>query len=195
MKAIIFDADGVLIGGKDEHGNYRWHKTIEADLGLTPDHMRQLFSAEWASILKGHLDTKQHFTTVFAALNIALPVDTFIDYWLTHDATINTELISMLPSIKGFNLHMGTNQDKYRTAFIQKTFGPYFDRIFSSYHLGAIKPEPAFFRYIETALNLQPADIAFIDDSKSHVEAAAALGWTCHHYQNIEGLKHFIKTL
>lgn len=193
MKAIIFDVDGVLLKNKDEHGKYLWQKNIATDLGLNQDQMRQIYAKDWFLVIKGLVDTRQHFKTVFKNLNIDISVDVFIEYWLTHDLEINIEIIPIIKSIKKPKLYIGTNQDQYRTAILQKTFAPYFDKIFSSYHIGAIKPEPEYYKYIEANLNLQSKDIAFIDDSKSHVEAAAQQGWTCHHYQDIKGLKNFIQ--
>ncbi len=195
MRAIIFDADGVLIGGKDKSGKYLWQKNIETDLGLSADQVCQIYSGDWSLVLKGLVDSRQHFKNMFAKLNIGVSVDEFVEYWLKNDSAINTEILPVIKSIKGAKLYIGTNQDRRRTTILQEKFEPYFDKIFSSYQIGAIKPEPKFFRYIESILNIQSFDIAFIDDSKSHVEAATKLGWICHHYQSIEELKHFIKKL
>ena len=195
MKAIIFDADGVLIGGKDGSGQYLWQKNIETDLGLSPDQVTRIYSGDWSLVLKGFVDSRQYFKTMFTKLNIAVSVDEFVEYWLKNDTTINTKIFPVLESVKVAKLYIATNQDRHRTKVLQEKFESYFDKIFSSYQIGAIKPESEFYRYIESNLKIQSKDIAFIDDSKSHIEAAARFGWTCHHYQNIEGLKNFIKKL
>ena len=195
MKAIIFDFDGVLTHCKDANGKYLWHKNIHVDLGLTEEQMSKIYSGNWTLVMKGFLGMQEHLKNVFTELNIALSIDEFIEYWLNHDFDINTEIIPIIKSIKGPSLYIGTNQDIHRTAFLQEKFAHYFDGFFSSYQIGAIKPEPEFFRYIESKINIQSKDIAFIDDSKSHIEAATKLGWTCHHYQNIEDFKIFMKDI
>jgi putative hydrolase of the HAD superfamily len=195
MKAIVFDVDGVLLKDKDNFGNYLWSKNIEADLGLSSDQIRLIYSGDWDSVLKGIIDTRQYFKSMFQKLNIHLSVDEFIEYWILKDSTVNTEILSVIESIMGPKLYIGTNQESLRTKFLQEKFEPYFDGFFSSCQIGAIKAEPKFFKYIESTLNIQPSDIAFIDDSKSHIEVATKLGWTCHHYQNIEDFKNFIKEL
>ena len=195
IKAVIFDVDGVLINSKDAFGKYLWDKNIEKDLGLSLDQKRYLFSSDWSLVLKGLIDTRQYFKNRFTALNIGLPVDTFIEYWLEHDLSINTEILPVIESIKVAKLYTGTNQDSYRMALLQKKFAKYFDGMFASHHMGFVKPEPEYFKYIEANLNMQAQDIAFIDDSLSHVQAATQLGWTCHHYQNIEACKNFIRIL
>ena len=66
MKAIVFDADGVLIGGKDESGEYLWQKNIGTDLGIRPDQIGQIFSGDWSLVLKGFVDTQRYFNAVLA---------------------------------------------------------------------------------------------------------------------------------
>lgn len=195
MKAIIFDVDGVLINSHDEFGKRLWQKGIQKDLGLSPDQMHQIYSGNWSSVLKSRIDTRQYFKTVFTKLNVGLSVDAFIEYWLEHDLNINAKIFPVIEAISGIKRYIATNQDSYRTVLLQKKFELYFDGFFSSYKIGAMKPEPEFFRYIEANLRLESKDIAFIDDSKSHVEAAEQLGWTCHHYQNIDELNNFIQAL
>jgi putative hydrolase of the HAD superfamily len=195
MKAIVFDVDGVLLRDKDEFGNYLWLKNIQTDLGLSADQVRLIYSDDWSLVLKGIISAQEYFKAMFKKLNIGLPVEEFIEYWLKHDLIINTEMVPVLESIKGPKLYIGTNQDCCRTMVLQKMFKHYFDRIFSSYQIGVTKSDPEFFRYIESILSIDSADIAFIDDSKNHIEVATNLGWTCHHYKNIEGLKNFIKNL
>lgn len=192
MKVITFDADGVLIGGKDKSGTYLWEKNVERDLGLSPEQMRQIYAGDWTSVIKGQRNVQTHFKAIFDRLNIPLSANVFIDYWLEHDTNVNEEILPVLASIKGHKLYIGTNQEKSRTAVLEKKFDAYFEGIFSSYHIGAMKPEAAFYKHIETALNVRPEDIAFIDDSLSHVQAATRCGWTGHHYQNVEGLKEFL---
>lgn len=195
VKVVIFDVDGVLINSKDAFGKYLWYKNIEKDLGLSLNQVDQFFSSDWSLVLKGLVDTRQYFKTIFTKLNIALSVDAFIEYWLAHDLSINTDLIATIESINGVRRYMGTNQDSYRAKVLQRTFAQYFDGMFASYYIGFIKTEPGFFKYIESNLNVQAKDIVFIDDSWSHIQTAMQFGWICHHYQNIEACKDFIQKL
>ena len=93
MKAIIFDVDGVLINSKDESGKYLWDKNIEKDLWLTSDQTRQIYSGDWALVMKGLLDTRKYFKMMFTKLNIGLSIDNFIEYWIKHDLNTNTEIL------------------------------------------------------------------------------------------------------
>jgi len=155
LKVIVFDVDGVLIHSKDVNGKYLWSKNIHIDLGITEDQISKIYSANWTLVMKGLLSTQQHLENIFKELNITLSVNEFIEYWLSHDFYINTEIIPIIKSIKGSRCYIGTNQDSHRTTFLQEKLTPYFDGFFSSYQIGAIKPELKFFKYIESNLNLQ----------------------------------------
>ncbi len=141
------------------------------------------------------MDTRQHFQTVFTKLNLTLSVDEFIEYWLAHDSNVNIKNLPILGLMSGQKRYIAINQNRYRTKFLHQKFNTYCDGIFSSYDIGAMKPEPAFYNYIKTHLNIEPGDIAFIDDSKSHIDAAAKLGWVRHHYQKLEDFKRFIQKI
>ena len=206
MKVVIFDLDGVCIKDKDEQGKFLWSKNIEKDLGITSTHMQHLFSKDWHAPLKGLMDTRQYFSSIFAKLHIDLSVHTFIDYWLEHDWNINTDVFGELQTIKNrallcpqkrsnITLCLGTNQDTYRAHFIRTKIGTLFDALFFSCDLGAMKPETEFYKHIESKLGVEPHHIAFIDDSKAHVEAATRAGWISHQYQNIDDLKNFLGEL
>lgn len=74
MKTIIFDVDGVLINSKDEFGNYLWKKNIKEDLGISQDQVHQIYS-DWSLVIKGLVDTRQYFETVFAKFKIDVSDD------------------------------------------------------------------------------------------------------------------------
>ena len=195
IKAIIFDVDGVLISSKDGQGEYFWDKGIQAELGIDAKCVAAIYSGNWNLVMKGKLDMQQHVAHVFSEFSVDLPVDSFIDYWLKNDLRINEDIISLVRQLKHPMRYLGTNQDFLRAAVIWNKFGQDFDGFFPSCQLGAIKPEVNFFKHIENALNLASHEIAFIDDSKTHIETATKLGWICHHYKNIERFKDFIETL
>ncbi len=52
--------------------------------------------------------------------------------------------------------------------------------LFVSATIGAMKPDPGFFRYVAGRLGLDGNQIAFVDDKPENVTAAAGLGWRTH---------------
>ncbi|MEM9140344.1 MAG: HAD-IA family hydrolase, partial [Pseudomonadota bacterium] len=61
-------------------------------------------------------------------------------------------------------------------------FGPRVEQTFASGHVGFAKPDPAFFRHIESALGAEPGDLMLIDDTAQNVAAARARGWRGFHF-------------
>jgi len=52
-----------------------------------------------------------------------------------------------------------------------------------------IKPEPAIYQLLQTRYVLEPAHTVFIDDLKSNVTAAQALGWAGIHFASVPQLR------
>lgn len=53
----------------------------------------------------------------------------------------------------------------------------YFDGILRSYEAGVMKPDPAIFRLAAERFGIHPDETLFIDDSRSNLDAAEALGF------------------
>jgi putative hydrolase of the HAD superfamily len=73
--------------------------------------------------------------------------------------------------------------------------GQYFERIFVSAEMNALKPEPAIYREVATELGITPTQLVFIDNRSVNTDAAAALGITVHRFTGVEGLAEFLQSL
>jgi len=63
-----------------------------------------------------------------------------------------------------------------------------FDAVYASHKLGAIKPDPAFFRAILDAEGRAAEESCFVDDHPENVRAAEACGLRAHRYVDAAGL-------
>ena len=63
-----------------------------------------------------------------------------------------------------------------------------FDGEIVSGRLGIVKPDPAIYAALEAATGATGSRIFFTDDRAENVAAAAARGWTVHHFTGPEGL-------
>ena len=52
----------------------------------------------------------------------------------------------------------------------------YFDRLYASYELKMVKPDPAIFEYILKDAGIDPAETLFLDDGEANVREAARFG-------------------
>lgn len=68
-----------------------------------------------------------------------------------------------------------------------------FDRIFNSSKLGVAKPDVRIFQLACEALDLEPADVVFVDDTSGHVAAAASLGMRAELYTSADALETLLR--
>lgn len=86
---------------------------------------------------------------------------------------------------KGYRLMLLSNTNPLMfpricdTYFKQEglTVDDYFDDIFLSYELGAIKPDPKIFRKVLEISGVNPEETLFIDDSQANLEASQIFGF------------------
>lgn len=184
IKAVIFDVDGVVLTTQDADGRYFWSRTAKEDLGLSKAHFQKIFGPAWLQLTRGKGDTISYLETVFSdPLFRELPITPtiFIDYWLSRDGYVNERMREFVSRMR-LPCYLGTNQEAYRTAHIQKLVGRFFSGCFASYALKSIKPEAQFFIRIEEALKLRPEEILLIDDTAANCDGARARGWDSFHF-------------
>jgi putative hydrolase of the HAD superfamily len=73
--------------------------------------------------------------------------------------------------------------------------GQYFERIFVSAEMNALKPEPAIYLEVAAELGISLPQMVFIDNKSVNTDAAAALGITVHHFTGVDSLARFLESL
>lgn len=103
--------------------------------------------------------------------------DMLLDFPENHVATLRKlrkeykiYLLSNSNSIH-FNSYTATFRERYGVEL-----GSLFEKMWFSFHIGIIKPDPAIFRFILKDEKLEPSETLFVDDTLIHVEAAKSLG-------------------
>ena len=181
IKAVIFDVDGVLIRGTDDSGNFLWKKNLEKDLGISKQIVRRLFKEYWPQIGTGKLDTLDAIGQFLSSIESDLSPQEFMTYWHKNDSNVDVKMVEAVKSLrsKGYQLFLGTNQEKYRAKYMWENLGfqNYFKDIFASCYIGFEKPNQHYFEAVQEKIGLNSDEIVFIDDSQLNVEAAKNLGW------------------
>lgn len=95
-------------------------------------------------------------------------------------------MLATLKSSYHLSLLSNTNVAHYQKLRHHYDFFNYFDQLFLSYELGMMKPSPAIFEHVITALGTSPAKVAFFDDGARNVEAARSLGIQAHRVDGLE---------
>ncbi len=58
-----------------------------------------------------------------------------------------------------------------------------------SARVGLMKPDPAIFHLSAQRAGMAPQDLLFIDDSRRNIDAAAAVGFDTHHFEDPAALR------
>ena len=64
-----------------------------------------------------------------------------------------------------------------------------------SFQIGAVKPEPEFYQYIINDLEIDPAQILFIDDIETNLVGAEKSGFRPYKFSSVEELRTALKAL
>lgn len=123
----------------------------------------------------------------------ALWVADFRSWWSVEPGTLR--LIEELHA-GGTRLAILSNAGfDFASGFRFSPMGTYFERVFVSAEMDAIKPDPAIYLEVADELGISPAEMVFIDNKSVNTDAAAALGITTHHFTSVAGLDAFLRSL
>lgn len=104
---------------------------------------------------------------------------------------------------KRFHVCMLSNTNAVMLPHIKKiyftqqglNFEDYFDRVFLSFEMGAIKPDEKIFKQMIGEGCLEPDECLFIDDGEANVEIASRLGFHTYLAREKEDFRHIFNDL
>jgi putative hydrolase of the HAD superfamily len=187
IKAIIFDADGVVIPKAEpfSHG-YARHK------GFDPAELLPFFEGPFQDALVGAADLKDIIEQNRDLWRWNGPVEELVKQWFEAENIVDKSLTQEIQAmgVRGIKCILATNQERYRTAYLRDVmFTGVFDQIYSSAHLGVKKPDPTFYAHILESIredNIKPEDVVYFDDNQENVDAANGLGIRAVLYTGIQ---------
>ena len=176
MRAILFDADGVL-----QRPGADFRAACSAVLGereVEIDRfMRELFALEKPA-LTGLRDFESDMRGFLAGYGLDARIADVLAIWtaIEMDAAMHAEVARLREA--GVICCLATNQQPYRGRHMSETMGyrDLFDHEFYSHALGVAKPDPDYFHAIAGKLALKPREILFIDDHEANVLGAREAG-------------------
>jgi len=192
IKAVLFDADGVLQGARPG-----WKERLT---GLVPpergaEFLDEVFAAELPP-LRGEGSFPDELAKVLTRWNLTVDVHDVLTVW--NDIEVYDDALDVVREVRatGTTVCLATNQQAYRALYMRANLGydTLFDAEFYSCDLRLAKPDPAYFQAILTHLSLPAATVLFIDDNALNVEGAQTAGLQAAHHDASSGTTH-LRTL
>ena len=142
---------------------------------------------------RGEIGAAEYFDALRDSLVITISDEQFAAGWNTifeQESAGVFELLQSLGSripIYAFSNSNVTHQEFWERKYV-KTLG-LFREVFVSCDLGLRKPEAAAFRYVVAAIDTEPENILFFDDTRENVDAARDIGMTAIHVRSVADIR------
>lgn len=186
IKAVIFDADGVLVFP------WRFAAHLSGELGITREATWAFFEGKFTGCLLGEADLAETLPPYLAEWGWTGSCEEFMQIWFSVEDAVDARVLGAAQELRGAGVTccLASNQEKYRAEYMRTVMGlaAEFDTLFFSCEIGAKKPDARFYETVEAALGLGGEQIAFWDDSPSHVDAAKQRGWLAALYTDYKTL-------
>jgi putative hydrolase of the HAD superfamily len=185
FKAIIYDADGMVITPPMMFGDY-FAKTHN----LPTEVLQKFFDSDFKACLRGEADIKQVLEPYLGQWQWTRKVEDLLQLWFNYENIVNTPLLKHIHNLRqqGILCVLATNQEKYRLEYMNNRMhiNSHFDHVFASCNLGCLKPELEFFDLIMDYFKVQginnASKVMFWDDRQAYVDAASNYGFSSHRY-------------
>lgn len=183
MKAIIFDADGMVLQNKTDIFSNRLHHTY----GVPLEKILPFFKNEFQKCLVGQADLKEELQKYIQDWNWNQSIDELLRFWFENESSVDKNILQSIQRLQsqGTACFLATNNEQYRTKFLLENLHlkNYFQSIFSSSTLGYKKTQPEFWATIFQSLSpLKRTDILVWDDDSENVLSARNFGFQAELY-------------
>jgi putative hydrolase of the HAD superfamily len=194
IKALIFDADGVLVNEENKY----FSRFLEEEYRISRTMTKEFFEGEFTECIIGKKDLRDVLPAYLKKWGWNVSFEEALRYWHTKEHIMNDPLMQEMDKYKkkGMKLFVATNQEKYRIAYMLKEMGfaDIFEQTFASYAFGYRKPAREYYEKILAELNdISPKQILFWDDRPENVKSARKAGLRAEQYQNFNLFKQVMK--
>lgn len=184
IKAILFDADGVLLKKHEYFSKYYSEK-----YHLPHELMSPFFRGMFIRCQQGKADLKKELEPYVPQWKWQKSIDEFVEYWFRTDVELDPAMVAIVDEIraKGIKCYIASDQEKYRAEYLGQVIklDEHFDGVFYSYLVGHQKSELEYFEKVLKKLGLEPGEVLFWDDDEKNVEIAKSLGMNACLFKHI----------
>jgi len=186
IRHVLLDADGVV-----QHMPGGWVAAVERQLDVDAEEFWDLATRDEVACLRGDGDFLEVLSGHLRALGASVTAeDLHRAVW--RSVQVEPSSVALVHALRdaGLAVHLGTNQETHRAAYIRTELGydELFDESFYSCELGAAKPDAEFFAAVLDRLGSAAPEVLFVDDSERNVVAARECGLAAEHWQIEDGI-------
>lgn len=196
-RVVVFDYGEVISRSPDEADT----AAVLAIAGVDAEVFWPSYWAHRDGLDQGTTSIPDYWALVAADLSIswrastvhALWIADFRSWWSVEPGTL--DLIEELHE-GGTRLAILSNAGfDFSSPFRRSPMASFFERVFVSAEMNAIKPDPAIYSEVAAELGIPLERMVFVDNKAVNTDAAAALGVTAHHFTGVAGLEAFLRGL
>jgi len=192
IKAIVFDADGVVLVPK------RFSEYLAREYHISEAETRAFFYGALEECILGRADLKEILSPFLAQWCWPHSVDEFLQQWFVEGDAVDQQVLNVIKALRqrGLICCLATNQEKYRIHYMRTTMGfdQIFDHIFFAAQIGHKKTDQEFYSYVQEVLAVPSDQILLWDDGQDNVDAALVHGWHAQLFTTFDVFEHKLNT-
>lgn len=191
---IVFDLGNVILSFDYSSALNHFNK-LKPNLG---DRFSKLYAENYhihRSFEKGIVNRKEFLNVMLDWLDHTVTEEEFCRIFSDIFA-LNLNTHKLLPALKkNYTLCLLSNTNEIHEEYGYKhyEFLNYFDKVFLSHKVGAIKPEKEIYKAVEDYTQKPPYEHLFIDDIADYAEGAKSRGWDAIQFLGYEKLIEDLK--
>ena len=194
IKAIVFDAGGVMLDGNAE----KFFKRCEKELGLKS--AIEVDTTDPVGFCRGmqlgEKDPKDDLNDAFggklAEEKLKNVLTLFEEEWPQ-----NPKMVELTKKLRqNYAVALLSNvEDIHVKRFKKEGFLELFDEVVLSNEVHLVKPDERIFKIMLEKLRLKAGECVFIDDKQKSVDTAARLGFKSFQFESVEQCERELKNL
>lgn len=178
-KVVLFDLGKVLV----DFDHLRAAQRIAGFCQKTPRQIYTLFFESTATLAfeAGKITPEDFYQEVKKMLGLKLSYDSFVPIWndIFFLSPKNRAVFQLANALrKNYQVALLSNINVLHYEYLKKNFPVFgvFDRVFLSFELGSIKPDPEIYQQVIRQLAVSPQEIFYTDDRPELIKSAQDLG-------------------
>ena len=175
IKCVIFDVQGVVASVYDD---IEFFQHLSKEGGRPPEYyMTPVFVKLWKDAESGKITTEEFVKTVSDLSGLTPEQIDWVGFYRDR-LRLNEDVVKLVKQLRrDYRVVAFTNSDPGRYRATLEVMNPtMFEKIYTSFSIGARKDDPEAFRIVLKDLGTRPEEVVYIDDRKENLDTAGKLG-------------------